>query len=205
MRADLAAALGVSATRLIIAELNEGATRAMIVVLKSQKAGGTGRDSDAESLVMLCVQQAKDPKSVLRSVIPTLKSAAAVANAGKAASPQKPRDSRLQRDDAVGGAGAGDLEMGLIVQFCKVPATDFFLREFTMSGDVEKPTSVVKAYEAIHAVKRDAAGAQGAAASRTSQVAGDKEAIITMLRNEIAALKLERTAMQSDLDQVRSL
>ena len=49
------------------------------------------------------------------------------------------------------------MELGLIAQFCKVPATDYFLGEFTSSSGSEKPRSVVKVYEAIHAVKKDAA------------------------------------------------
>jgi hypothetical protein len=44
-----------------------------------------------------------------------------------------------------------------MAQFCKVPATDYFLGEFTSSSGSEKPRPVVKVYEAIHAVKKDAA------------------------------------------------
>jgi hypothetical protein len=44
-----------------------------------------------------------------------------------------------------------------MAQFCKVPATDYFLGEFTSSSGCEKPRSIVKVYEAIHAVKKDAA------------------------------------------------
>jgi hypothetical protein len=75
LRADVAAALGVSATRLSIVELSGDATRAVVLFLKPGKSTGSERDRDAETLVRDCILQAVDSKSVLRSVIPTLKSA----------------------------------------------------------------------------------------------------------------------------------
>ena len=75
LRADVAAALGVSATRLSIVELNDDATRAVVLFLKPGKSTGSERDRDAETLVRDCILQAVNSKSVLSSVIPTLKSA----------------------------------------------------------------------------------------------------------------------------------
>jgi hypothetical protein len=39
----------------------------------------------------------------------------------------------------------------------QVPPTDYFLNEYTKSGAEPKPKNVVKVYEAIHEVKKDAA------------------------------------------------
>jgi hypothetical protein len=43
------------------------------------------------------------------------------------------------------------------------------------------------------------------AANKGGAESGDKETVIAMLRGEVAALKLDKAGMQSDLEQVASL